>query len=148
MPAPPVGAIRPQKNTYNGFNTATVFSGGSSSTLSGSSIGAISGDLLIALGPGRLDSILPFSQLSGSDTVFYDSATPANGVTGGGPVVTSGHKVLARLNGNTWLGVNGTFAGGPSIVSVGMPFQSGLCVALRSGSPGYTICWTPEPLLI
>jgi hypothetical protein len=148
MPPPPQGADRAQKNTFGGFQTISIFSGGSSSTLSGSAIGAISGDLLLVSGPGRLDFIQPHQAVSGAGpTLFYDSAVAANGVTGGGPVAASGHKVVGVLPANTWASANASGAIGVIAppYQFSMPFQSGLCVALRSGSCGYTISWTPEP---
>lgn len=109
--------------------------------------GSGGGELLICSGAGRLLNILQHAQLaSGLPVFFYDAAV----ATSGGPFYTSGHKIIGLVP-PTWpggaLGVasSGTFVPfNGAVLTVDMPFQSGLCVNLRSGQPGWTISYTVE----
>lgn len=106
-------------------------------------------DLLIWSGAGRLNSVFPISQMqSGITAVFYDSAVP----TSGGPFPASGHKIVGQIpgtyDGGAWsglaTGIPQTFAGEGNLIRPSWPFQSGLCVALKSGVNGFMASLTPE----
>ncbi len=101
-------------------------------------------DVLIFSGAGRLNTLLQITQLvSGQAVVFYDSAI----ATSGGPFAASGHKIVgiipSTFPGGAWSGnLIVPWTGAPVIV--GMPFQSGLCAATRSGTPGFTAGYSVE----
>ncbi len=119
--------------TYGGGRAYTQWSGS-----------AADNDLLIFSGAGRLNSLLQITQLvSGQAVVFYDSAI----ATSGGPFAASGHKIVgiipSTFPGGAWSGnLIVPWTGTPVVVA--MPFQSGLCVATRSGTPGFTASYTTE----
>ncbi len=156
MPYTTPGEKTAQKNTWGGFNTATFYSGAVAPGLTGAPGAVAAGpDVLIFSGAGRLDSITlnpPFASGLLLATVFYDAGT----VSSGGPFAASGHKIVgwtpqlvslvsgySPVSGNTGsAGLGDLLVGVPRQVSV--PFQSGLCVALKSGQPGLTVCFTPE----
>lgn len=112
--------------------------------------GLVTADTMIYSGGGRLASVLITNQgaTSGSQLIFYDAAVS----TSGGPYTTSGHKVVGVTpNGFQGLPASGfnplVLAG--SVLVFDMPFQSGLAVGglggvVRSGSPGFTVSYTPE----
>jgi len=150
------GARTAQKNTWGGFMTATIYSGAVAPSLAGA-YNAVAGgaDVLLFSGAGRLDSITlnpPTASGLLLAVVLYDSAVP----TSGGPFASSGHKTVGYLppivslvsgyspvSGNTGAaGLNDLLVGVPR--SVSLPFMSGLCVACKSGQPGFTVSWTPE----
>lgn len=74
---------------------------------------------------------------SGIIIQFYDAALPVSGA----PLVASGHKIIATLNGpvghSGQIGATGKF-------EVDMPFQSGLFARAASGAPGFSVSITPE----
>lgn len=116
--------------TYGGGRVTTFYSG------------LPLGDTLIYSGAGRVNTFTMHTQMqSGVAAVFYDAAV----ATSGGPFGQSGHKWVVATP-PTWggaaSGVLSPFV--PNAVIVDMPFQSGLCVNLRSGCPGVTISWNPE----
>lgn len=121
----------PVYGTDAGNNVSCIFSG--SAALS---------DQLIYSGQGRLDSVLPHVQTSGVQVVFYDAAV----ATSGGPFAASGHNILGVLPANTWAGGpgGGVFGAGPVPATFNTPFFSGLCVATKSGQPGFTATYTPS----
>lgn len=130
--------------TRGGGQCATIYSGwnsGTSLVAAGGNAGpAVLGgsDVLFVSGAGRLNTIIPLLAASGVGVTFYDAAV----ATSGGPFVSSGHKILGVLPPNTW---NGTSVlGGPAPIPIDVPFQSGLCAAVRSGCAGFSITWTPE----
>jgi hypothetical protein len=112
------------------------------------------GDFQLQSGFGRLDEILPLQRFTSGVTtplVFYDAAV----ATSGGPYPLSGHKILAVIPSTApgiWSGgmavASGTFGAlSPPVLTpavVGMPFQSGLCVNLRSGQAPFTVTFSPE----
>lgn len=131
--------------TLGGGRTATVWSG--NAVLSGvlpsvpgaANIGGY--DLMVYSGGGRLKSVLPLGvQTSGTNITFYDAAT----VSSGGPFAASGHKGLAFIPGNVQQGNSGLVTVVNYIYQVDAPFQSGLCVALKSGQPPFSFTWIPE----
>jgi hypothetical protein len=156
MPLNPTSTRTAQKNTWGGFQTATMYSGAVVPNLAGAPNAVATGsDVLLCSGPGRLDSITlnpPFSSGLNLAIIFYDSAIP----TSGGPIATSGMKIVgytpavvalvsgySPVSGNTAVaGALDLMAGVPRQVSV--PFQSGLCFNSRSGQCGFTAAWTPE----
>lgn len=118
------------KTTAGGGRSATYLSG------------IIGGDKIIFSGAGRLDQILVINNLvSGQSVIFYDSSTN----TSGGPF---GNKVIGvippvwRVGGS---GVQCPLSAEGTVITPQMPFQSGLCVAaVASGTPGFSVSWTPE----
>ena len=126
------GSVQTEELLFSlGGGRATVFYSGS--TL---------GDTLIYSGAGRVNSFTMHTQMqSGQAAVFYDAAV----ATSGGPFGQSGHKWIFSTP-PTWGGAaSGVYIPfNPAATVVDMPFQSGLCVNLRSGNAGVTISWTPE----
>lgn len=122
---------QPHYNSEGGFYTFCRYSG-------------TPGDVLIFSGTGRLNKVLQHSQMqSGLEITFYDSAT----ATSGGPFPLSGHIVVGKVP-PTWPPAvqSGAFIiplGGEPI-TIDIPFISGLCVAMKSGQPGFTATWAPE----
>jgi hypothetical protein len=131
--------------SFGGGQAATLYSGMAAPALTGAP-GAVAGgaDVLIFSGAGRLKDVMPHVQLSGIQITFYDSAVP----TSGGPFAASGHKIIAVVPANTWAPPGGVFGVGPIQYGFDMPFQSGLCVASKSGQPGLTVSWFPETNVI
>jgi len=121
----------PLYNSRGGFYTFCRFSG-------------TPGDVLILSGAGRLNRVLPHVQMqSGLAVYFYDSGT----ATSGGPFPLSGHPVVGVIP-PTW---TPAMQSGAFIVpltgealDIDLPFSSGLCVAMKSGQPGFTVGYTPE----
>jgi hypothetical protein len=151
----PQGSKPPHKETFGGFNTGTFYSGAvAPAVLNAPGSFATGSDVMIASGPGRLDSILLHQHTAQSGAVlpivFYDAAAPVSG----GPIPSSGHKLLAFTPFLTQL-VSGNFSSsgafGPTIpafgvpVTIAVPFGSGLCFNSRSGQPGFSVAWSPEP---
>lgn len=131
--------MQPVYGTDGGFQTATIYSGiiaGPGLTAAPGAVAAGS-DVLLFSGAGRLNQISFALPVSGVPIQLYDAAAPVSG----GPIYTSGHKLLATTP--------GPLSGRDSVLTqVGMqpnmPFQSGLCVSTRSGMPATTFVWTPE----
>lgn len=120
--------------TYGGTHTHTNFSG------------AAGGDTNIWVGAGRLDLAFfvdsAMIALSGKAVTFYDAAAAVSG----GPLATSGHKVvgvLAPSDEMSATGISGAALRGGQIRQFGVPFWSGLCVTGTSGAAGFTACYTP-----
>lgn len=134
--------------TNGGELVATVYSGmasGALSTANSTQFGAAvaaGADLLLFSGAGRLKDVQPNVQLSGVQITFYDAA----GVASGGPFTASGVKVLAVIPANTWSPPGGIFGVGPIQYGFDVPFTSGLCVALKSGQPGFTVTFSPDTI--
>lgn len=74
---------------------------------------------------------------SGIAVQLYDAALPVSGA----PLVASGHKLLAVLNGP--VGHSGQILQ-TGLFELGVPFTSGLFARAASGAPGFTVTWTPE----
>ena len=97
------------------------------------------GHILLFSGGGRLNSILQHQgvlSLSGVAVNFYDAAGPT--VSG---VSVSGQRIIAVLNAPQ--GQSGQF-NTTALANLDMPFASGLCVSAPSGTPGFTVSFTPE----
>jgi hypothetical protein len=155
MPPPGPNVKNAQKNTFGGFNTGTFYSGGPAPNVVCANPGAVAfgADVLLWSGAGRFDMVAPLPvTASGMQlaVLFYDSAAP----TSGGPFPASGHRIvgfippyLSSFSGSPAAFASGTF-GLNTPVGPANPFsftfQSGLCVALKSGQPGFTYSFTPE----
>ena len=155
MPTPPAGARTAVKQTTGGFYSASIFSGALAPGLGGApgSV-AVGPDVLLYSGAGRLDTVLVHQNTASSGyrlpIVFYDASAPVSG----GPVPTSGHRVIAfspafiSTSGGVYGATSGSAVGYPITwgmpVQIGAPFLSGLCFNSRSGQPGVTVSWTPE----
>ena len=131
-------AYNPHQQVRGGLYTFCSYSG----------IGS-AGDIAITVSGqnrGRLNSVVVFnSQTSGGVVTFYDGANVGVTLASGGPFATSGHVVLYQLP--IWpnsSAVSGQFAPIQTPVNVDVPFFSGLNVATRSGTPGFTVSWTVE----
>jgi hypothetical protein len=150
----------PNKNalkfTAGGFNCGTFYSGMVAPVLAAANPGAVAfgADVLLYSGAGRFDLVFPLP-ISASgyqlNVLFYDSAAP----TSGGPFPLSGHRIvgfipafIAATSGAPGFLGSGTFAinapTGPPAGPFAFPFQSGLCVALKSGQCGFSYTFTPE----
>jgi hypothetical protein len=114
-----------------GQRTHTVFSG------------TAGGDANIYAGAGRLDVGFQFGAavlaLSGKSITFYDSAVAVSG----GPLATSGHKVIGVL-GSPSQAASGDMSTPGAVTQFGVRFTSGLCYASTSGQVGFTASYSPE----
>lgn len=143
-----------------GVRTASCYSGAIAMGVAAMGAGAISsgGSAMVYSGVGRLNTftaIFPAGValagngeqgiLSGAPIVVYDSAiTARSGVFTDATIAESGRKILF-----TWYPprvLSGVNAAGPgfSPVALDIPFFSGLSVMAISGSPGFTLSYTPE----
>lgn len=98
------------------------------------------GNILLFSGAGRLNSYFQHQSvlaLSGVPVFFYDAGALALSGTS-----VSGQKIIGVLNQPQ--GQSGQFTAAGAIVNCDMPFNSGLCVSAASGTPGFTVSWTPE----
>lgn len=108
-------------------------------------------DFVAVSGAGRLNSYMIANSFlsgntlaSGAQVTFYDSAV----ATSGGPFPASGHKIIGVLGvvpsvSSGGLGISpGLAIGVPA--NIDWPFQSGLCIANKSGVPTFSVSWTPE----
>lgn len=109
--------------------------------------GTAGGDANIWVGGGRVDiaQLHPWaaSVQSGKPAVLYDAAAAVSG----GPLATSGHKIVAVIcipNAGNQIG-SGLMLGGQGFPpqQLGFVFTSGLCIASTSGMPGVTVAFTP-----
>lgn len=129
--------------TQGGMVVATVFSGGLLSPGSGflpSGAVKTADQLLLVAGAGRINLVQPLAAISGTQLTFYDSSVAArSGVAG----AESGYRVIGVVPGNTFNAPFGTLVG-PYPLQMGMPFTSGLCVNCVSGTPGFSVSFTPE----
>lgn len=106
---------------------------------------AVGADVLLVSGAGKIkDVILHQQQLSGLGITFYDAGIVASG----GPFVSSGTKVVAIIPaGTTFITTaSGLYQplGNSQVFNFDKPFQSGLCVNLKSGQPGFTVDFVVE----
>lgn len=112
--------------------------------------GAVGPDICAWVGAGRLDTFALHAAAavpqaaSGKVITFYDSAVAVSG----GPLSTSGHKIIAQLDPRRVNLRLDTFNSGALIVAtepipVGVVFTSGLCYTTTSGNPGWTASFTP-----
>ena len=131
----------PVFTTQGGSRTASIYSG----IIAGQGLtgapGAVNvgSDTLLFSGAGRLQLIYPHLSQIGTAVVFYDAPAAVSG----GPIYTSGHRVIGVLPGTTHGPVSGT---GPLPIAVGVPFYSGLVAAVRSGCTGFTVSYQAESL--
>lgn len=134
--------------TYNlvgGNRSAACYSGQVAPTLTGAYSGVnavITGpDVMLQSGKGRLIAVVPHQSvlsLSGVAVSIYDAVAPVSG----GPVITSGHSLIAAP-GAPW-GVSGQMALAGVPITLNVPFTSGLCFNSRSGQVGMTFYWQSE----
>ena len=145
--------------TRGGGRGASVHSGAIAMTVLGVA-GAFGsgGSVLLWSGAGRLNSFTALwpagvalagngaaGILSGMPIVAYDSAiTARSGVFTDGTIAESGRATLY-----TWYApqvLSGVNVNSPGYVPVAVdkPFNSGLCVMALSGSPAFTVTFTPE----
>jgi hypothetical protein len=99
-------------------------------------------DVLIVSGGGRLKTILPtstYTALSGVAIYFYDAGV----VISGGPFPLSGHAIVGVVPGA--FGVSGQIVG-QTPIQFDIPFNSGLCMASKSGQVGVTVTFLPETI--
>lgn len=144
-----------QKVTTGGGQSMSIYSGNAvlsgvlSAAYANAGVAVGTGyDVLLVSGAGRIKDVMLHQQaLSGLAITFYD----AGAVSSGGPFPLSGHKVVAVVPGST--NVANPINSGTAFVAVtpltpfwgfDKPFQSGLCVALKSGQPGFTVDFIPE----
>lgn len=135
------GSVNTGETNLNngGGQAATIYSGILTGPGLVSAPGAVANgtNVLFYSGAGRLNNIIPIAGISGVTVQFYDAAV----ATSGGPFALSGHKVIGVLQGNTLVVTQNAPIGK---IETQAPFQSGLCAAVLSGSPGFTITFTPE----
>ena len=121
---------RHQLQTTGGTKNWAIYSGS-----------AALNDQLVVSGTGRLASVTLHQSvlaMSGVGLQIYDS----NIATSGGPFAASGHKIFA--NPLTPQGVSGQHLPAGVPFPVGTYYETGICVATRSGQPGVTLSYTPE----
>ncbi len=129
--------------TRGGGRTACVWSGSLLTNAAlGGAPGAVQsgGNILLFSGAGRLNSVLQHQgvlTLSGVAVTFYDAGT----ITASGTSV-SGQRFLAILNAPQ--GQSGQFTNPGIPTAIDMPFSSGLCVSMCSGTPGISVSYTVE----
>lgn len=152
--------------TRGGQLTATVYSGAIAMGVTaahGPNGNALSsgGSILIVSGAGRLNSFVALypagvalagnganAIISGQPIVAYDSViTARSGVFTDATISESGRKILFSWSPPSLVASGAlvlTNRGVYDPVPLDIPFFSGLCVMALSGSPGFTISYTPE----
>jgi len=107
---------------------------------------ASGGHILFFSGAGRLNNVLPINTVqSGAPVFFYDAAALAASGTS-----VSGQRVLGVLpTPHQAYMVAGFQSGGGNPpwqwrYDMDTPYTSGLCAAIPSGCPGFTVNFTPE----
>jgi hypothetical protein len=124
-------------------NTGQVMYSDGGNRLNSVFSGTAGGDANHWVGAGRLDSAFYHGQtvlaLSGQFVTFYDAAAAVSG----GPLATSGHKIVAVLGFGNFGNASGNVYTGGDLVKFGTVFTSGLCYASRSGQLGFSVCYTP-----
>lgn len=137
---------RPVQTITGGTRRAAQYSGAVAPAIVGTpGVITVGPDVQLASGPGRVISITPHQTvftLSGVVLNLYDGAGPVSG----GPVAASGHIPLGGLTAPG--GVSGQVSLAQTPIPLGLPFFSGLCMNSRSGQPGATITWMPDPTLL
>jgi hypothetical protein len=126
--------------TRGGGRAACVWSGSllTNAALTGGAVQS-GGHILLYSGAGRLNTVCQHQNvltLSGVAVTFYDAGT----ITVSG-VSVSGQRFLGVVNAPG--GQSGQFTGTAPVL-FDMPFSSGLCVAAPSGTPGFSVSYTPE----
>jgi hypothetical protein len=148
--------------TRGGGRTATVYSGAIAMGVTAAPGALVSGgSILVFSGAGRLNSFTALwpagvalagngenACVSGQPIVAYDAATLAgSGLHTDGKIATLGAKILFSWCPPKQLAsgvTNESFAQRYLPQPLDVPFQSGLCVLAMSGSPGFTVTFTPE----
>lgn len=127
--------------TRGGVRASCVWSGSllTNAALTGAA-GAVQsgGHILLHTGAGRLNSVWQHQgvlSLSGVAITFYDAAA----ITASG-VSVSGQRFIASVNAPQ--GQSGQFTA-VAPVAWDIPFTSGLCASAPSGTPGFTVTFTP-----
>lgn len=136
--------------TDGGEIVACVWSGNllTNASLTGCPAGSVTsgGHIQLWSGAGRLNKIMPHAMLtSGQPVTFYDAGT----ITASG-VSVSGQKFIGRIPARAPATL--ALASGEvdrqmrweDVITVNMPFASGLCVGAASGAPGFTVSFTPS----
>lgn len=105
---------------------------------------ASGGHAIFQSGPGRLNTVTPTVQFSGSASVFfYDAGT----ITQSG-ISVSGFPIVGVIPANPppsyTSGYQSVIVFGGQPLNVDIPFSSGLCAAIPSGCPGFTVTWSVE----
>ncbi len=131
--------------TRGGVQLSTIYSGIIAAPGLTAAPGAVAAgsDVLLCSGGGRLNSIIPhLVSASGQRLLFYDAVA----ATSGGPLYTSGHRVIGVLPAATDQNLvnSGVYATPIGPITLDTPFLSGLCVATRSGCVGFSVAFTPE----
>ena len=129
--------------TQGGSISATVYSGGLFSPGSGKlPPGTVktADQLLLWSGAGRVNRILCITPISGVITYMYDSAQVAR--SGAAPS-ESGYGTVGLIPANSF-NPAGTLQPITLPQEFGIPFSSGLCLNCVSGTPGFTVTFTPE----
>ena len=139
--------------TRGGARAATVLSGGITIAVHSGIYPTVTtysgGHVLFFSGAGRLNTLMPHLQMqSGVPVFFYDAGAIApSGVS------VSGQKVFALIPPTHRLGDVLGFQSGYGFttpwrdyIECDIPFTSGLCAAIPSGIPGFTLTYTPEAL--
>ncbi len=135
--------------TQGGEQTACIWSGNllTNASLTGAPAGAVTsgGHTQLWSGPGRLHKIIAHDILtSGQPVTFYD----AGAITVSG-ISVSGQKFIGRIPARSRAtlalasGALDTAVAWQDVITVDMPFTSGLCVAAASGAPGFSVSFTP-----
>ena len=132
--------------TRGGGRTACVWSGSllTNAALTGA-FGAVQsgGQILLFSGAGRLNNVIVHQLTSGETNPvwFYD----AGAITVSGRSV-SGQRIIGTIPQLTGTLISGNIQA-PIFqmkLDLDMPFSSGLCVGAASGTPGFTVSFTPE----
>ena len=135
------------QESQGGTHAATIYSGQAAPVVTQiPGAFATGSDIMFWSGAGQLVDVMIHNTVSGllasgALISFYDAHTPVSG----GPIPTSGHVLLFQLpaipvTANAPLSGNQFQLFIPKI-TINLPFNSGLCVNTRSGSPPVTFSW-------
>ena len=134
--------------TRGGMRNGFIGSGAIVMNLGGLPTGATGsgGHVMVWSGAGRLHTVIPHQFMtSGQPIWFYDSAShTVSGVSVSGQrligyVPLTMPAALAALSGNIALNLSWN-----QVITLDMPFTSGLCIGAASGAPGCSFSFTPE----
>lgn len=127
-----------------GGRGACIWSGALLPNLTATPSGSLAsgGHVILYAGAGRLNHAFPqVLMTSGLPVFFYDAGAIAPSGTS-----VSGQKLIGILP-PTFAGAQ---SGNPTSINPGVPisydfpFNSGLCAAVPSGTPGFSVSFTPE----
>lgn len=135
------------QTTQGGNRSFSVYSGGLITLGSGTQSPLLvsnpgTGHIVIVSGPGRFNTVLAHQIISGVAVTFYDSNVAA--LSGVALHTNSGYTVIGILPANTLGAYGNSLGGGPLPQIIGTPFYNGLSAAAASGTPGFTVTWTPD----